>query len=70
MKFYGTQDLQQNELQNAVVHKGTSYPSTPIVGQLFERTDMTPKKVFIFLGVGVAGTDSGWFCLNYAYYSA
>ena len=69
MKFLGTQDFQQNELQNAVVHKGTSFPVAPIVGQMFERTDLSPKKVYIFLGVGVPGTTSGWFDLTYAYYA-
>jgi hypothetical protein len=69
MKFQGTQDLNQNEFQNLVVHKGTAFPLTPIVGQLFERTDLTPKKVYVFLGLAVPGTTVGWFCLNHAYYA-
>src|SRR5215216_4482455 len=34
MKFYGNANLQQNELQNAVLPLDTAFPTTPKVGQL------------------------------------
>jgi hypothetical protein len=34
MKFYGHADLHQNELQNAALTTLTTFPSTPVVGQL------------------------------------
>ena len=69
MQFYGQQDFTQNQLKAAIVETGTAFPLTPIVGQLYFRSDTTPKMLFIFLGVGVAGTTSGWFNLMNAYYA-
>jgi hypothetical protein len=34
MKFYGHANLQQNELQNAVLSTLTSFPNNPVVGQV------------------------------------
>jgi hypothetical protein len=34
MKFYGDANLQQNELQNAVLPIETAFPTSPVVGQL------------------------------------
>lgn len=34
MKFYGHANLQQNELQNAALSTLTTFPTTPVVGQL------------------------------------
>lgn len=34
MKFYGHANMQQNEIQNAVLNTLTSFPNTPKVGQL------------------------------------
>jgi hypothetical protein len=34
MKFYGHADLRQNELQSAALTTLTTFPSTPVVGQL------------------------------------
>lgn len=34
MKFYGHSNLQQNEPQNAVLTTVTSFPTTPVVGQI------------------------------------
>ena len=69
MEFRGNQDLVQNQLKNVVIDTGTAFPLTPIVGQLYFRSDSTPKMLYIFLGVGVPGTSSGWFNLNHAYYA-
>lgn len=70
MDFYGTQDFKQNQLLGAVVEIGTAFPVTPVIGQLFFRSDTTPKMLFIYLGAPpIPGTDSGWFNLNHAYYA-
>jgi len=69
MDFFGAQNLNQNQLRAAIVETGVAFPLTPIVGQLYFRSDTTPKMLFIFLGVGVAGTTSGWFNLMNAYYA-
>ena len=69
MDFIGNQDFSQNQLQNAVVHVSTSFPVSPLVGQLIFRSDTTPKKLWIFLGLAVPGTTDGWFDLTHAYYA-
>jgi hypothetical protein len=69
MDFLGNQNFNQNQLKNAVVDVGTVFPATPIVGQLFFRSDTTPKSLWIFIGVGVPGTTSGWFNLMNSYYA-
>ena len=69
MDFIGNQDFNQSQLQNSVVHVNTSFPVAPLVGQLIFRSDTTPKKLWIFLGLGVPGTTSGWFDLTHAYYA-
>lgn len=48
MKFYGHANLQQNELQNAVLSTATSFPSTPVVGQLA----FVNSVVYICVGAG------------------
>ena len=47
MEFYGTQNLRSNELQNLVVHRGTSFPSPQYIGQLFYRVDPGEDKLYI-----------------------
>jgi len=69
MDFLGQQNLNQNQLKNVVVDTGTVFPATPIVGQLFFRSDTTPKMLYIFLGIGVPGTTAGWFDLCHAFYA-
>ena len=69
MEFRGNQDLTQNQLKNVVVDTGTVFPATPIVGQLFFRSDTSPKMLYIFLGIGVPGTSAGWMNLCHAYYA-
>ena len=69
MEFHGNQDLVQNQLKQVVIDTGTAFPLTPIVGQLYFRSDTTPKCLWIFIGLGVPGTTSGWFNLLNAYYA-
>ena len=69
MDFFGQQNLNQNQIKAYVVETGVAFPLTPIVGQLYFRSDTTPKTLWIFIGVGVAGTTSGWFSLMNSYYS-
>ena len=51
-------DLNQNQLTNVVVHKGTSEPSTPAEGQLFYRTDTDELKYYTDAWQTI-GTGSG-----------
>jgi hypothetical protein len=69
MDFIGSQDFKQNQLKQVVVDTGTSFPVSPINGQLFFRSDLTPKQLFIFIGVGVPGTTAGWFSVMHSYYA-
>lgn len=48
MKVYGPLDMQKNQIDNFVVDKGTSFPSTPTEGQMFERTDQ--QKIYWYNG--------------------
>lgn len=38
MDFYGKQDVHKNQIQNAAVHTGTTFPTAYSVGQLFFNT--------------------------------
>jgi len=72
MDFFGQQNFNQNQLKQIVVDTGLSsaFPATPINGQLFFTGDTTPKKLWIFIGVSVPGTNpAGWFDLTNAYYA-
>lgn len=72
-------DLQQNEIQNAVVHNQASNPSTPIAGQIYYNTGTNKLLVYngtewldttgdirkITAGAGLTGTaDTGDVTLN------
>jgi hypothetical protein len=46
----------------------TAFPADPRVGEHVYRTDL--KAEFVFIGVGEAGTTTGWFNLKNALYSA
>ncbi len=48
MKFYGHANLQQNELQNAALSTLTTFPTTPVVGQLA----FVNSIVYICVGAG------------------
>jgi len=39
-------DMNKKEIQNGVVHTGTSFPASPIEGQLFYRTDLDLLHVY------------------------
>jgi hypothetical protein len=70
MDFFGQQDFKQNQLKQVVIDTGTTFPASPINGQLFFKSNDTPKKLWIFIGVSVPGTNTaGWFCLNHAFYA-
>lgn len=47
-KYYAGIDLQQNELQNAVIHKSATAPSSPSEGQVYYNT--TSDKLFVYDG--------------------
>lgn len=55
-------DLNQNQLTNVVVHKGTSEPASPAEGQLFYRTDTDELKYYTnswqTIGTGSGAVDS------------
>lgn len=40
MKFYGHADLRQNEVQNMALHIDTSFPESPVVGQLIFKSSV------------------------------
>lgn len=47
-KYYVGIDLQQNQLQNAVVHNSASAPSSPVEGQIYQNT--TDNKLYVYDG--------------------
>ena len=55
MDFFGQQNFNQNQLKQVVVDTGTTFPASPINGQLFFKSDDVPKKLWIFIGIGVPG---------------
>ena len=46
MKYYANLNMNQNELQNAVIQNLPSAPSNPKPGQLYFNTGSTPKKLY------------------------
>jgi len=50
MNFFGKQNLNGHTVKNLVLHSGTSFPSTPTLGQLFYRTDQ--EKAYIYVAAG------------------
>ncbi len=58
-------DLNQNQLINVVAHKSSTYPSTPVEGQLFYKTD--DKRYYIYNGTEwlALGSNVKWEEVNY-----
>jgi hypothetical protein len=54
----GNQDFAQNQALNMVEHKGTAFPTTPVVGQRFFRTDL--DHAFIYTSAGEWVKVSGY----------
>lgn len=64
----GNHGLKRGFTRRIRVPYGAAFYATPLVGELFYRTDL--KQLFVFVGLGEPGTTTGWFNLKNAQYSA